>query len=171
MSQLFAPIHRARHKRKDPTLREKLACVLLDLLELQGDGIPREHAKQMTADQIISLFQFDHAHRVESGGGNHPTNLTARLIKRHREKTAKVDVPQIRKGDRLAEKEDEHRLAMRNKLLAPPEREQPRKRKGKSRWNNGRSQWPEGRKLRSANRLGRRSARAKSKSSAISPEA
>jgi hypothetical protein len=88
-------------KRKPPSMAEKLASALLELQRLRGDPIPREHAKMMSAEQINSLFQFDHAHRHANGGSTHPTNLTPLLIGEHREKTAKVDVPELAKGDRL----------------------------------------------------------------------
>lgn len=118
-------------KRKDPNLREKLAAVLIHLFD-----IPREHAKQMTAEQIVSLAQFDHDPvQVEVAIAigwtpsqyNHPTNLTARMILDHRHKTATKDIPVIRKTDRISE---DHK-AFQARVLAkgsdpPPERAKPK---------------------------------------------
>jgi hypothetical protein len=51
-----------------------------------GD-VPYEHAKAMTADQIISLYHFDHGklHALECDDSF--WNLTPRLISAHREKS------------------------------------------------------------------------------------
>lgn len=102
-------------KRKKPTMAEKLGAALLELQRLRGDPIPREHAKLMHADQICSLFQFDHdAGFVCHGAGNHPTEMTPLLRPEHREKTAKIDQPAIAKCDRIA---PEHE-AFRRRVLA-----------------------------------------------------
>lgn len=100
--------------RRDPNLTEKLAAALLIIADLKGEGIPFDHAKGMHPEQICSLFQWDHANFYVNGGTTHPTNLTPRWIAEHREKTAKNDVPQIRKGDRLSKAHKEFRA----KLLA-----------------------------------------------------
>jgi hypothetical protein len=76
--------------RKAPNMTEKLASALLEMQRLRGDPIPREHAKQMHAEQICSLFQFDHdAGFVCHGAGNHPTEMTPKLRLEHKEKTRK----------------------------------------------------------------------------------
>lgn len=94
-------------KRKDPNLSEKLAALVIHVFE-----IDREHAKQMTTAQLLSLVQFDHDPvQVEVAQAigwtpaqyNHPTNLRARLILDHRHKTATEDIPIIRKTDRISE--------------------------------------------------------------------
>ena len=103
--------------RRDPNLTEKLASALLIIADLKGDGIPFDHAKQMTAEQICSLVQWDHENRYANGGSTHPTNITPRWILEHREKTAKIDVPQIYKGRRLEKAHAE----FRNRLLAKTE--------------------------------------------------
>lgn len=86
-----------------PNMTEKLAATILAWQRALGAPIPREHAQAMTADQICSLIEFDHypVRRVD-GGTTHPDNLEPRFIAAHAEKTAKTDVPQIRKADRLA---------------------------------------------------------------------
>jgi len=86
----------------------QLASALLAL----GD-IPHEHAKQMTAEQIISLYQFDHhPNRKRDGGPDEPWNLTPRLIQAHRWKTATVDAPAMAKDKRIARKQAEHKARM-----------------------------------------------------------
>jgi len=89
-------------------LHVKLASALLAL----GD-IPHEHAKQMTAEQIISLYQFDHYPlRRCDGGPFEPWNLRPLLIKAHRRKSAKEDQPAIAKDKRIASKHQQHLAAM-----------------------------------------------------------
>lgn len=105
-------------RRKDPNLSEKLAALVIHVFE-----IDRDHAKQMTTEQILSLAQFDHdpvAVEVAQAIGwtpaqyNHPTNLRARLILEHRHKTATKDIPEIRKTDRISEAH----AAFRRRMLA-----------------------------------------------------
>src|SRR5689334_19306018 len=92
-------------------LRVKCAAALLALIDDKGEPlIPWEHAKAMTSDQMFSLFQFDHDPiRAEAGGPALPWNLVPRLIRAHRRKTAKVDVPEIAKIKRVAKAEEEFR--------------------------------------------------------------
>lgn len=105
--------------RKQPTLREKLAALALTI-KVEDDGqlvplVTRDEAKQMTADQILSLLQWDHDPvPVALGGTNHPTNLVARPILEHRIKTAKKDVPAIAKTERISKSHQE----FQRKLLA-----------------------------------------------------
>lgn len=64
----------------------------------------------MTARQICSLYHFDHWPILHTHGGPaEPWNLVPRLIAEHREKTAKVDVPQAAKARRLSAKQEEFR--------------------------------------------------------------
>ena len=96
--------------RKEIGLQTKLAAALLAL-----GKIDYGHAKQMTAKQICSLYSFDHYPiRYAEGGPTEPWNLVPRLIPEHREKTAKVDVPQIAKARRLSQEQE----AFRRRLLA-----------------------------------------------------
>jgi len=107
--------------RRQPTLTERLAAALLAL----GD-IPFDHAKAMTAAQIVGLYQFDHwPIRVEAGGDNHPSNLRPMLIKAHREKTAR-DHGEIGKIRRTRRAQDEHVRRLLAKANGEPRR--------KSRW-------------------------------------
>jgi hypothetical protein len=97
-------------RRSAPTLTERLAATLLAL----GD-IPFDDAQQMTAKQIIGLYQFDHwPIRVEAGGTNHPSNLRPLLIRAHRQKTAK-DNAEIGKIRRTRRTQDEHERRLRAK--------------------------------------------------------
>lgn len=108
-------------------MREKLAAALALLA-----GVPFEHRKLMTADQIISLFQFDHdphPHAAPFHGPSVHWNCTPRLIADHREKTAKKDVPMISRVRRVSAENEEFRrriLARHGQDEAPP--------KSKSRW-------------------------------------
>lgn len=108
--------------RKSISMAEKLAAALLEIQRLRGDPIDREHAKEMSAKFIISLFHFDHAAGyVASGADNHPTGLTPLLIAEHRHKTATLDVPAIAKGKRLSAAHE----AFRARMLAKAGQEEP----------------------------------------------
>jgi hypothetical protein len=82
-------------KRRQPSLETKLAAALLTL----GD-VPYEHAKQMSARQICSLYHFDHGilHAVDPI--DEAWNLTPRLIAAHREKS-KRDTATVAKIARI----------------------------------------------------------------------
>jgi hypothetical protein len=104
-------------RRNRPTLTEQLAAALLAL-----GHIPFEHAREMTAKQIIGLYQFDHwPIRVEAGGTNHPSNMRPLLIKAHREKTA-ADNREIGKIRRVQVAQVEHDERMRAKQTGEPKR-------------------------------------------------
>ena len=84
-------------KRKHISWKTKCASLLLQL----GD-IPYDDAKQMTKDQIISLYHCDHniLHETEREDRDEFWNLTHRLIHDHRRKT-KEDAKVIAKGRRI----------------------------------------------------------------------
>jgi len=115
--------------RKEPTLAIKLAAALLQIRDAQGHPlIDWEHAKLLSAEQINSLFQWDHYPiRVEAGGPTEPWNLVPRFIMAHRIKTAKVDIPEIAKIKRVSK--DHQDFVQR--LLTPRQDREPR-----------RSKWP-----------------------------
>lgn len=103
--------------RKQPSLTVKLAAALLTLRhEVDGALVPIftfEEAQQLTAEQIISLFQFDHYPiRHDDGGPLEPWNLVPKLIMAHRKKTAIIDIPQMRKADRLNKSQREFQARM-----------------------------------------------------------
>jgi len=58
---------------------ELLAAALREIA-----GIPVEHAKLMSAEQVVSLFQFDHTILHAHGGADEHWNLTPMLIAPHR---------------------------------------------------------------------------------------
>ncbi len=98
-------------------LKTKLAAALRTMLvEENGQLVPMidyETAKQMTEDQILSLFHFDHDPTpVAFGGTGEHHNLVPRPIQPHRIKTAKQDIPRIRKAGRLSERQQEFRRRM-----------------------------------------------------------
>ena len=107
--------------RKEPTLKDKLAATLRELFK-----IPYDHAKLMSADQVISLANFDHIVLHAHGGSDEHHNLQPLLIADHRKKTAEVDVPRFAKGERIRA---EHEDFMR-RLLTPRADRTPKK----SRW-------------------------------------
>jgi hypothetical protein len=123
---------------RPPNLSEKLASALLIIADLRGEGIPFDVAKAMTAEQILSLFQWHHENRRANGGSNHPTNLTPLWIKEHRERTATIDKPAIDKGKRLAKDHEQHVATVRAKILGGPKPREVIK-----------FRWPKGRKIQS----------------------
>lgn len=92
-------------KRDHISLETLLASAICQLL-----AIPHDHAKLMSAAQVISLIHRDH-YPIRRDDGlklgmtiaevDHHSNITLRPIMAHREKTAKIDIPQINKSKRL----------------------------------------------------------------------
>lgn len=118
--------------RKPPTFREKLASAILIIADLKGEPIPRHIAQRMTAEQILSLIEWDHAILWANGGTNHPTNLTPRWIREHRKKTAEYDVPTLRKGERInkAHQEFQRKILAKGKggkASTPPPKAKPKR--------------------------------------------
>lgn len=114
-------------KRVDPRMIEICAALIIEFVTVEdenGNDVPlvtRDEAKLMTAEQIFSLTQRDHDPiRVETAIAlgwtprqyNHPTNISVKAIKSHRVKTAKKDIPEIAKGDRITAEQAEHRRRM-----------------------------------------------------------
>lgn len=117
--------------RKHVGLKTKLAAALRELAK-----IPMDHACQMTADQVIGLFEFNHTlywvdNKHEPWVDEH-WNIEPLLIRAHRERTAKIDVPQIAKTKRISRAHQD----FVQRLLAPRDEREPR-----------RSKWPK-RKMR-----------------------
>ncbi len=92
-------------------LKILLAASLCQLTDAEGNPlIPYDHAKLMTPDQVLSLFQRDHYPiRKIDGGPDIHWNIVFRFIPAHRLKTAKIDQPQIAKTDRLVQQQEEFR--------------------------------------------------------------
>ena len=112
-----------KYARKEPTLTDKLAAALRELLE-----IPYEHARLMSAEQIISLVEWHHIHYHADGHGVEHWNLDPLLRSGHKARTAKIDIPQIAKTKRISKAESE----FRTRLLTPRD-ERPVK---KSKWGS-----------------------------------
>lgn len=80
--------------RKHIPLKAQLAAALLQIARPTPYGevlIPHDHAKQMTADQIISLFQLHH-YPIEhaDGGPDEPWNLEFCFIGDHKLATKRL---------------------------------------------------------------------------------
>jgi hypothetical protein len=102
---------RAAARQSNMNMTTRLAAALLAL----GD-IPYEDSKLMTAEQIISLYQWDH-HPLRrcDFGSDHPSNLRPMLIAAHRAKTTTIDMPAIAKGRRIRARQAQHLERMRSK--------------------------------------------------------
>src|SRR5687767_7334694 len=107
----------------------KLASTLL----ARGE-IPYEHAKLISAAQLISLYQFDHGILHAIDPNNEYWNLTPRLIAPHREKSRR-DTSIVAKVRRLTAEQE----TFRRRVLEKPA--------GAHRVLS--SKWPKGRKLQS----------------------
>lgn len=94
-------------------LKTKLASALLIV-----GGIPHDHAKILSEDQILSLFQWHHYPIPKSPPSNGPDvhwNLQPEFIKTHRDYEAKIGRPRMAKADRLraAPKPSRHKISQR----------------------------------------------------------
>ncbi len=103
-------------KRRKPNLTTKLAACLAELQWLRGDPIPFGQLKMMSADDLCSLYHFDHAELHILTSNDHFTNLTPRLIRPHREKT-KRDVKDLAHGRKAARAHVAHNAKMAEKML------------------------------------------------------
>lgn len=103
----------SRRKRKHISLTTKLAAALLfqpvrdrrGRPVLDADGcltyaITYAEARTLTAEQVLSLFQYDHDTLHALDGSDEFWNLTPRLISAHREKS-KVDCAKVAKTKRI----------------------------------------------------------------------
>jgi hypothetical protein len=91
-----------------------LAAALRELFQ-----IPYEHAKLMTDEQLLSLFEWNHIHhhalnKDEDWVDEH-WNLEPLTIRGHRARTAKTDIPQIAKTKRIKKGHDD----FVRRILAP----------------------------------------------------
>ncbi len=86
-------------------LPERLAATLACLLpQEQRDDLRR---RKVQAKAVVALFHFDHVIFHAHGGAAKWWNLDPKLVAVHREKTAKIDVPAIAKGKRIARTNEE----------------------------------------------------------------
>ena len=122
--------------RKSISLKTKLAAALCNMLRPDESGalvpvIDYESAKQMTEDQILSIFHFDHYPTAKHQGGKDVHhNLVPRPILEHRQKTAKIDAPAAAKSARLSAHQEEFRRKMLAKAGQGWTADEERKRKG-----------------------------------------
>lgn len=101
---------------RDPNLKEKLAAMIVAHF-----GIPHEVAKTMPVARILSMVAWDHypvpmTIALDTGWTpeqvNHPSNLQPLIHEDHGIKTAKRDIPEIRKADRISEAHERFRRAL-----------------------------------------------------------
>lgn len=97
--------------RKTPNLTEQVAALHIEIQAIRGNPIADWSVlRQMTAKQINSLFQWHHvtydAWIEEAQMRNHPSVITPLYIVAHRERTAKIDIPQIAKTKRITAKQN-----------------------------------------------------------------
>jgi hypothetical protein len=123
-------------ERKHISLTTKLASALCQMVRFDDEGkpcpvIPYDEAKTLSDAEILRRFDWDHAIVPHAEGGpDEAWNLRPVLREEHREKTAKIDVPQIAKGKRIRAKEKE----FRRRLLAKDTGEAPDPVKPKRKW-------------------------------------
>jgi len=100
--------------RKHISLKTKLAATVLELQRLRYSlafvrgtpapmYIPYNDAVAMTADQLLSLFEWHHNKYYSFEGGDHFSNLEPLPIKEHRRQT-KIDAKVIAKSNRIRAK-------------------------------------------------------------------
>ena len=120
-------------KREHISLKTKLASALLTL-----GHVDYSHAKGMTADQIISLYAWDHGilHAIEPNDSF--WNLTPRLIAEHREKS-KRDTAIVAKSKRILRKQEAHLLRMGMDMVSGVIVDSPRR---KTPWAMEAVKWP-----------------------------
>lgn len=102
-------------KRQHVSLTTKLACCLAELQMLRGAPFEREALKSMSAAQVVSLYNFDHAELHTLTANDAFWNLTPRLILDHRAKT-KNDRRELRKNRKGGKAHKRHLTTMAAKI-------------------------------------------------------
>ena len=127
--------------RKNPTLSEKLAAILLLLVDADGDPlIPEPQRSSNDPETIKACVEWDHFWAWELGGGNDPENLKPlpKHKPHHRHKTHGVkhgfagsDRHKINKSKRLQEAREqrEERPGWVKGAFPAPERPQERQKR------------------------------------------
>lgn len=115
--------------RKEPSKDAKLAACIRELL-----GIPWDHARLMTDEQVLSLVQWQHEPYYWGQNKDEPWidehwNLKPMSIMAHRQITARKDIPQIAKTKRISREQEE----FRKRLLTPRDERPVRKSRFQSR--------------------------------------
>lgn len=103
-------------KRRKPNADEKVACALLHIKRGNVWLIPEPLRSKGTAKEIASYVQWDHLFQHAMGGSMKPQNLQPLPRAEHKEKTAKIDIPMIAKGKRLAKAQIAHKAVMDAKI-------------------------------------------------------
>src|SRR5260370_23984147 len=111
-------------KRKHISLKTKLAAALSQLF------LTHQEARLASEEEVLKLVNWEHypiphAHR----GPDTHWNLVPTLRAAHREKTAKIDVPQIAKTKRISREQE----AFRVRMLTPRDERPPKRSKWASR--------------------------------------
>lgn len=127
-------------KRKSPSLRTKLAAALLfqpvrdrrGRPVLDADGcltyaLTYAEARLLTADQMLSLFEYDHDTLHALDGSDEFWNFTPRLRMEHRQKSRR-DTAIAAKTKRVAAAHAAH-----VETMAKPRREKPARQQAKNR--------------------------------------
>lgn len=104
-------------KRKPINKETKIAAALWALSDWREGApfVPYPDAKQMTAAQYLSLWEWHHGIPVSEGGDNHFTNLEPLSRAAHKARTKAFDVPRIAKNKRVHSKHLAHLERMRGK--------------------------------------------------------
>lgn len=101
--------------RKHISIKTKLAAALCQMLRPDEAGnlvpiIPHDEARKMTAEQVISRFEWNH-HPIPHafGGPSEHWNLDPEPKEHHRKITAEVDIPRIAKAKRISKSQEQFR--------------------------------------------------------------
>jgi hypothetical protein len=89
----------------------------------------------------LAVFHFDHDIHHTIGGQDAHWNLTPRAVEKHRQKTAKRDIPQIAKTKRLEQAQEDFRRKVLAKTGQITEKEETKqkakiKSRGFQQWRN-----------------------------------
>lgn len=103
-------------KRSYISLRTKLASALCQLVRYDDENacfvkiIPHDEAKKLSEDDILSRFEFQHypIPKAHDGPDVH-WNIEPMVKAKHREITAKIDIPRIAKSKRLVRSSNGHK--------------------------------------------------------------
>jgi hypothetical protein len=110
----------SKRKARIPDKVKWAAALLTIRHEVGGRLVPcisYAEAKTLTADQIIARFDHHHVILEHFGGVTEPWNIQPMLRPEHRKRTAKLDIPAVAKGKRIAKIEAKHKAKMAEKLL------------------------------------------------------
>lgn len=109
-----------KRKRAHISLKTKLASALLQMVRPNDSGkfvqiIPYEESKNLSADEIISRFEFHHGILHVHDGPDDPWNLMPKLKHEHKKQSAKIDIPAAAKVRRITAKQEKFRRNLLDK--------------------------------------------------------